>query len=140
MGLSSQSHVSSNANKSTEEIEASNTHTTRQNGDIPKATTQPLYSRNHGDPAPGNGDLSGGGSASMTGGKDRTQQHRAFSRKMIVSKALEKANTAVRLDNVSNLEGAIVAYTDACELLQQVTLHSGGDDEKHKLEEIVSLS
>lgn len=136
MGLSSQLRGSSNAGQSIEAIEASETCAiSRHNQNIPRAAAQPLRSRNHED---GNGDLCGGGSASMNGGRDRAQQYRALSRKTIVSRALEKANTAVRLDNVCNLEGAIAAYTDACELLQQVTLHSGGDDEKQKLEEIVS--
>jgi hypothetical protein len=138
VGLSSQSHVSSNAGQSTANVEAANTDTTsRQNHSIPKAAAQPLRSRNHEDATSSNGDLGVGGSASVSGCTGQAQKHRALSRKTIVSRALEKANTAVLLDNACNLEGAIVAYSDACELLQQVTLHSGADDEKHKLEEIV---
>lgn len=49
-----------------------------------------------------------------------------------------KANTAVLLDNAANFEGAMEAYTDACQLLQLVMLRSnGGDEEKLKLQEIV---
>jgi chromosome condensin MukBEF MukE localization factor len=56
----------------------------------------------------------------------------------MLSKALQKANTAVLLDNAANFEGAIEAYQDACELLQSVLLRSsGGDVEKYKLQEIV---
>ncbi|PGH29943.1 hypothetical protein GX50_07315 [[Emmonsia] crescens] len=54
----------------------------------------------------------------------------------MLSKALQKANAAVLLDNATNYEGAIDAYTDACQLLQHVMHHSGGNDEKQKLEEI----
>ncbi|PGH01165.1 hypothetical protein GX51_05361 [Blastomyces parvus] len=54
----------------------------------------------------------------------------------MLSKALQKANAAVLLDNATNYEGAIAAYNDACQLLQHVMHHSGGHDEKQKLEEI----
>ncbi|KAJ5918997.1 hypothetical protein N7466_009940 [Penicillium verhagenii] len=58
--------------------------------------------------------------------------------KAMLSKALQKANTAVLLDNAANFEGAMEAYTDACHLLQLVMLRSnGGDEEKLKLQEIV---
>ncbi|KAJ5498429.1 hypothetical protein N7453_007480 [Penicillium expansum] len=57
--------------------------------------------------------------------------------KVMLSKALQKANTAVLLDNAANFEGAMEAYTDACNLLQLVMVRSnGGDEEKHKLQEI----
>jgi chromosome condensin MukBEF MukE localization factor len=57
----------------------------------------------------------------------------------MLSKALQKANTAVLLDNAANFEGAIEAYQDACQLLQLVMVRSSGtDDEKSKLQEIVS--
>ncbi|KAK2738738.1 hypothetical protein FQN55_000455 [Onygenales sp. PD_40] len=54
----------------------------------------------------------------------------------MLSRALQKANAAVLLDNATNYEGAIEAYSDACQLLQQVMQRSGGNDEKQKLEEI----
>jgi hypothetical protein len=57
----------------------------------------------------------------------------------MLSKALEKANTAVLLDNAQNYEGAMQAYSEACALLQQVMLRSSGDEDKRKLEAIVSL-
>ncbi|EEH49251.2 uncharacterized protein PADG_05330 [Paracoccidioides brasiliensis Pb18] len=67
-------------------------------------------------------------------GQDRTD--RGPSQKTMLSKALQKANAAVLLDNATNYEGAIDAYNDACQLLQQVMHRSGGNDEKQKLEEI----
>ncbi|KAJ0418125.1 hypothetical protein BJY00DRAFT_189690 [Aspergillus carlsbadensis] len=64
----------------------------------------------------------------------RKQGH---SQKAMLSKALQKANTAVLLDNAANFEGAMEAYNDACQLLQLVMLRSnGGEDEKLKLQEI----
>jgi chromosome condensin MukBEF MukE localization factor len=66
------------------------------------------------------------------------RRQRGLSQKAMLSKALQKANTAVLLDNAANFEGAIEAYDDACQLLQLVMLRSsGGDDEKTKLQEIV---
>lgn len=58
--------------------------------------------------------------------------------KVILSKALQKANTAVLLDNAANFEGAVGAYNDACRLLHSVILNgNGGDIERLKLQEIV---
>ncbi|KAF2088669.1 hypothetical protein K490DRAFT_39646 [Saccharata proteae CBS 121410] len=54
----------------------------------------------------------------------------------MLSRALQKANTAVLLDNAQNFEGAMEAYGDACKLLQQVMLRSSGDDDRRKLEAI----
>ncbi|KAK0108386.1 hypothetical protein ONS95_003197 [Cadophora gregata] len=58
------------------------------------------------------------------------------SQKAMLSKALQKANTAVLLDNAQNFEGAMQAYSEACTLLQQVMLRSSGDDDRRKLEAI----
>ena len=55
----------------------------------------------------------------------------------MLSRALQKAQTAVLLDNAQNFEGAMHAYADACELLQQVLIRSPGEDEKRKLDAIV---
>jgi hypothetical protein len=69
-------------------------------------------------------------------GDPESRQH-GQTQKAMLSKALQKANTAVLLDNAANFEGAMEAYTDACNLLQLVMLRSnGGDEEKHKLQEI----
>ncbi|KAM4065926.1 microtubule interacting and transport domain-containing protein [Hirsutella rhossiliensis] len=72
---------------------------------------------------------SGKGSADLTKSK-------APSQKAMLSRALEKANTAVQLDNAQNLEGARLAYSEACELLQQVLQRTTGDEDKQKLEAI----
>lgn len=67
------------------------------------------------------------------------KRRQGTSQKAMLSKALQKANTAVLLDNAANFEGAMEAYHDACQLLQLVMLRSnGGEDEKLKLQEIVS--
>ncbi|KAH2985213.1 hypothetical protein KXW58_008825 [Aspergillus fumigatus] len=65
------------------------------------------------------------------------RRRRGYSQKAMLSKALQKANTAVLLDNAANFEGAMEAYNDACQLLQLVMLRSnGGEDERMKLQEI----
>ena len=56
----------------------------------------------------------------------------------MLSRALQKANTAVLLDNAQNFEGAMEAYEDACKLLQQVMIRSSGEDDRRKLDAIVS--
>ena len=58
----------------------------------------------------------------------------------MLSKALQKANTAVQLDNAQNFEGARLAYAEACDLLHQVLLRTAGDEDRKKLEAIVSQS
>ena len=60
------------------------------------------------------------------------------SQKAMLSKALQKANAAVVLDNAQNFEGATEAYDQACSLLQQVMMRSSGDEDRRKLEAIVS--
>lgn len=69
------------------------------------------------------------------------KRHRGHSQKAMLSKALQKANTAVLLDNAANFEGAMDAYSESCQLLQLVMLRSsGGSGEKSKLQEIVCVS
>lgn len=58
---------------------------------------------------------------------------------IMLSRALQKANTAVLLDNAQNFEGAIEAYADACHLLQQVMRGSPREEDKQKLKDIVRL-
>ncbi|KAL8695901.1 MAG: hypothetical protein Q9224_003089 [Gallowayella concinna] len=58
------------------------------------------------------------------------------SQKAMLSKALQKANHAVLLDNAQNFEGAMEAYGDACALLQKVMLRSSGDEDRKKLEAV----
>ncbi|PLB42397.1 uncharacterized protein BDW47DRAFT_114623 [Aspergillus candidus] len=74
---------------------------------------------------------------SLADGKKNDKRRKGHSQKAMLSKALQKANTAVLLDNAANFEGAMEAYNDACRLLQLVMLRSnGGEDEKLKLQEI----
>ncbi|KAL9093499.1 MAG: hypothetical protein Q9165_003894 [Trypethelium subeluteriae] len=67
---------------------------------------------------------------------DRRDKRADKDKKAMLSKALEKANTAVVLDNAQNFEGAIEAYRDACRLLQSVMERSSGEEDKRKLEAI----
>lgn len=55
-----------------------------------------------------------------------------------LSKALQKANSAVVLDNQRIIEGALVAYQGACTLLQEVIDDTSEGSDKRKLEDIVS--
>jgi hypothetical protein len=73
-----------------------------------------------------------------SGGTGSSHNSKQPSQKAMLSKALQKANTAVLLDNAQNFEGAMQAYSEACALLQQVMQRSSGDDDKRKLEAIVS--
>jgi hypothetical protein len=78
-------------------------------------------------------------SASPTRSRDRDKSsEKQPSQKAMLSKALQKANTAVLLDNAQNFNGAMEAYREACSLLGQVMSRSSGDDDKRKLEAIVS--
>ncbi|ORY13309.1 hypothetical protein BCR34DRAFT_273764 [Clohesyomyces aquaticus] len=66
----------------------------------------------------------------------RTRERREKDKKTMLSRALQKANTAVLLDNAQNFEGAMDAYGDACKLLQQVMIRSSGEEDKRKLDAI----
>ena len=88
------------------------------------------HSRNRSQTAKGSTDTT-------TSSKGRSKQP---SQKAMLSKALQKANTAVQLDNAQNFEGARLAYAEACDLLHQVLLRTAGDEDRKKLEAIVSQS
>ena len=60
------------------------------------------------------------------------------SQKATLSRALQKANTAVQLDNHQDIAGARQAYGEACDLLQQVLQRTSDQEDKRKLEAIVS--
>ncbi|KAF1949317.1 hypothetical protein CC80DRAFT_429547 [Byssothecium circinans] len=66
----------------------------------------------------------------------RTRERREKDKKTMLSRALQKANTAVLLDNAQNFEGAVQAYGDACKLLQQVMIRSSGEEDRRKLDSI----
>lgn len=89
------------------------------------------HSRNRSQAAKGSQDTS-----SSSRSRDRQRQP---SQKATLNRALQKANTAVQLDNAHNSEGARQAYWEACELLQQVLIRTPGEEDKKKLEAIVSL-
>ncbi|KAK6351366.1 hypothetical protein TWF718_004528 [Orbilia javanica] len=69
-----------------------------------------------------NGPVSSGGTGSRS--------------KAMLSSALQKANTAVLLDNANNIEGAMEAYSDACALLGHVMMRAGVDEDRRKLQQI----
>ncbi|KAK1750913.1 hypothetical protein QBC47DRAFT_425856 [Echria macrotheca] len=73
-------------------------------------------------------------SGSKSREKDRSS--RPPSQKTMLSRALQKANTAVQLDNAQNVEGARTAYAEACELLQQVLQRTTAEEDRNKLEAI----
>ncbi|KAM0714265.1 hypothetical protein Q7P37_010052 [Cladosporium fusiforme] len=68
--------------------------------------------------------------------RPRTRERNEKDKKAMLSKALQKANTAVLLDNAQNFEAALEAYSDACRLLQNVMDRSAGAEDKRKLESI----
>lgn len=110
-------------------------HTAHRNKDQASRTG---HSRNRGEAgkgSEGSGDESSASSARSD--HDRGRRRRPPSQKVMLSKALQKANHAVLLDNAQNFEGAMDAYGDACALLQQVMMRSSGDDDRKKLEAIV---
>ena len=77
--------------------------------------------------------------SSSHGNRSRAPRRKTPSQKAMLSKALQKANHAVQLDNAQNFEGAMEAYADACALLQEVMMRSSGDDDRRKLEAVVSI-
>lgn len=86
----------------------------------------------------GSGGTEGESSASSVRSFHRAQKRKAPSQKAMLSKALQKANHAVLLDNAQNFEGAMEAYADACALLKQVMSKSATDEDRKKLEAVVS--
>ncbi|KAL2257392.1 hypothetical protein VTK26DRAFT_238 [Humicola hyalothermophila] len=68
--------------------------------------------------------------------RERDRSNKTPSQKAMLSKALQKANTAVQLDNAQNFEGARRAYAEACAVLQQVLLRTSGEEDRRKLEAI----
>jgi hypothetical protein len=103
-------------------------------------TSHASHSRNREAPGKGSGSTEAESSASSlrSNKEGRKRRHKTPSQKAMLSKALQKAHTAVLLDNAQNFEGAMEAYRDACALLQQVMIKSSGEDDRKKLETIVS--
>ncbi|KAM7196767.1 hypothetical protein V8F20_006960 [Naviculisporaceae sp. PSN 640] len=77
--------------------------------------------------------------SSRTRDRERDRANRPPSQRTMLSKALQKANTAVQLDNAQNTEGARSAYSEACTLLQQVLLRTAAEEDRRKLEAIYNL-
>ncbi|PTB68360.1 hypothetical protein BBK36DRAFT_1134923 [Trichoderma citrinoviride] len=105
----------------------------------PATTTTPSTARmpheqSHDPYAPRGHSRDHSGKSSRDMGKPRAQKNP--SQKAMLSRALQKANTAVQLDNAQNFEGAREAYAEACDLLQQVLDRTPGDEDKRKLEAI----
>ncbi|KAG5950928.1 hypothetical protein E4U53_004164 [Claviceps sorghi] len=78
-------------------------------------------------------------SRSSMGSMDFTKKSRGTkppSQKAMLSRALQKANTAVQLDNAQNFEGARRSYVEACGLLKHVLLKTTADEDRKKLEAI----
>ncbi|KAM3413797.1 hypothetical protein BST61_g10481 [Cercospora zeina] len=76
------------------------------------------------------------GSGSHAAKKPRNKERTEKDKKSMLSKALQKANTAVLLDNAQNYEGALEAYGDACDLLTQVMARTSGEEDQRKLDAI----
>nr|POE65368.1 hypothetical protein CFP56_73013 [Quercus suber] len=68
--------------------------------------------------------------------RQQTRDEHDKDKKGMLSRALQKANTAVLLDNAQNFEGALEAYNDACRLLRQVMERSSALEDIQKLEAI----
>ena len=105
-----------------------------------RRTSHGGHSRSRDEPNRGSSGTEGESSASSNReNRPRNHRRKAPSQKAMLSKALQKANHAVQLDNAQNFEGAMEAYADACALLQQVMMRSSGDDDRRKLEAVVSI-
>lgn len=99
------------------------------------------HSRNRDDPRKCSTGTEGESSASsIRSARVKAPKRKAYSQTIMLSKALQKANHAVLLDNAQNFEGAIDAYADACNLLQRVMSTSSTDEDRQKLEAVVSES
>ena len=114
-----------------------NTRTGIQTDDV--ASQDVLQGRRRDRSANSSADTGVGSSASsLRSEPGRSRNHRSPAQKSMLSNALAKANTAVLFDNAQNIEGAIEAYAEACELLQQVMVRSSDIDDRKKLSAIRS--
>lgn len=78
----------------------------------------------------------GGSLSSIKSEQSRRSGHRSPTQKNMLSQALAKANQAVLLDNAQNIQGAIEAYVEACDILEQVMMRSSDPDDRKKLSAI----
>lgn len=73
---------------------------------------------------------------SLRGDPNKKISHRSPLQKNMLSQALAKANQAVELDNAQDIQGAIGAYVEACDILEQVMVRSADDEDRKKLSAI----
>ena len=98
---------------------------------------KPGHNRQRGRQAKDSTDTTTGSSvSSIRSDRSRGKSHRSPTQKTMLARALTKANTAVLLDNAQNFEGAVDAYVEACDLLQQVMARSGDLEDRKKLSTI----
>jgi hypothetical protein len=76
--------------------------------------------------------------SSLDGNVQRTKSGGSKQKKSMLSRALKRANDAVGLDNAQDYAGAVKAYEEACESLKEVMRHSSNNEDREKLQQIVS--
>jgi hypothetical protein len=74
----------------------------------------------------------------VDGKVQRTKSGASKQKKSMLSRALKRANDAVGLDNAQDYAGAVKAYEEACECLKEVMRHSSNNEDREKLQQIVS--
>jgi len=74
----------------------------------------------------------------MEDGMERSKSNGSKAKKSMLSQALKRANDAVGLDNAQDYSGAVNAYQEACECLKEVMRHSSHNEDREKLQQIVS--
>ena len=133
----SQSHRSPYRNDSPQSSRLSSPEKTRDR----EQRSRTRHSRNRDEPGKGSGGTEGESSASSPPRRrENGRRGKQPSQKAMLSKALAKANHAVLLDNAQNFEGAMDAYGDACDLLMRVMSRSQGEEDRQKLQAIVSIT
>ncbi|KAK5942721.1 hypothetical protein PMZ80_005287 [Knufia obscura] len=99
----------------------------------------PSHNKRRDRSANGSKDTAAGGSmSSVASGKSKRGGHRSPTQKAMLSQALSKANQAVLFDNAQDVQGAIEAYHEACDILEQVMARSNDMDDRKKLSAIRS--
>lgn len=98
---------------------------------------KPSHNRRRDDSRNGSRDTVAGGSiSSIRSEHSKRGGHRSPTQKGMLSSALSKANQAVLLDNAHDVQGAISAYNEACDILQQVMVRSNDPEDRRKLSAI----
>lgn len=98
---------------------------------------KPTHGRRRDRSQNGSKDTAAGSSiSSVRSDHSRREGRRSPTQKNMLSQALAKANQAVLLDNAQNIQGAIEAYHEACDILEQVMTRSNDTDDRKKLSAI----